>query len=203
MIEVIVFDIGGVIIRTFDRTGRYELEKKYGLSPGGSDELVFNSKPAQDSTIGLVGQDQIWINVKNQLDLSVSELEEFKNKFWQGDKVDQDLIDFIVNLRQSYKTALLTNAWCGARENFKEHYQLIEDTTVDKFLISSELGVAKPNLRIYQILGETVNTAFDKILFIDDFIENIHAANQLGIQTIHFRPEMDLISQIKSKLKHD
>jgi hypothetical protein len=48
MIEAIVLDIGGVILRTSDRSGRHALDKKYGLPPGGTEDLVFNSQPAQD-----------------------------------------------------------------------------------------------------------------------------------------------------------
>ena len=200
MIEAIVLDVGGVILRTEDRSGRQTLEIKYNLPPGGSEALVFNSEPAAQSTIGKVGQEQIWQNIANELDLSPEQLIEFKQTFWKGDQIDVALIRYLENQRGILTTALLSNAWVGMREILEEQYQIVEGKTVDHILISAELGVAKPDQRIYHILASTINCQFDNILFVDDFIENIEAANELGIQTIHYHPGMDLINHIKMKV---
>jgi glucose-1-phosphatase len=200
MIEAIVFDVGGVILRTEDRSGRQTLENKYNLAPGGSEELVFNSAPAAKSTIGKVGQDHIWQNIADELNLTPAEVNEFKQTFWQGDQIDIELIRYLEKQRGIFTTALLSNAWVGMREILADQYQIVEGKTVDHILISAELGVAKPDQRIYHILARTINCQFDKILFVDDFIENIEAANQLGIQTIHYQAGMDLISLIEKKV---
>lgn len=200
MIEAIVLDIGGVILRTEDRAGRQTLEVKYNLPPGGSEALVFDSQPAAQSTIGKVGPDQIWQNIGVELNLTPAELEDFKQNFWLGDHIDIELIRYLENQRGKVTTALLSNAWVGMREILSDHYQIVEGETVDHILISAELGVAKPDPRIYHILARTVNCQFDKILFVDDFIENIDAANELGIQTIHYQPGMDLINLIDMKV---
>jgi glucose-1-phosphatase len=200
MIEAIVLDVGGVILRTEDRSGRKMLESKYSLPPGGSEALVFMSKPAAESTIGKVPQDQIWHNIAAELNLTPAELEEFQLAFWQGDRIDIDLIRYIESQRGRYVTALLSNAWVGMREILADQYQIIEGKTVDHILISAELGVAKPDPRIYHLLAGTIDCPYDRILFVDDFIENIEAANRLGIQTIHYQPGMDLMDHIQLKL---
>jgi glucose-1-phosphatase len=197
MIDAIVLDIGGVILRTEDRKGRQTLEIKYNLPPGGSEALVFNSEPAAQSTIGKVGQDQIWQNIADELKLTPEELKNFEQTFWQGDQIDMELIRYLENQRGTFTTALLSNAWVGMRDILKDQYQIVEGETVDHILISAELGVAKPDPRIYHILASTINCQFDKILFVDDFIENIEAAEELGIQTIHYQPGMDLINHIQ------
>lgn len=201
LIRAIVLDIGGVLIRTVDRKPRQELEKTHRLPPGGTEKLVFDSQAARASTIGLVEPERIWQNVAHKLSLSPTDLLEFQGKFWGGDRVDQALINFIQECRSSYITALLSNAWVNARQNLAEEYGIKEGETVDHIFISSELGVAKPDLRIYEILAESLDVEYDEILFIDDFIENIQAANTLGIHTIHYQPEVDLINEIKSRLE--
>lgn len=201
MIEAIVLDVGGVILRTTDRSSRQALEDKYNLPPGGSEALVFNSKPAAESTIGKVDPEKIWLNVAEELALSPDELAEFKQAFWQGDVADQDLIKFLENQRSSHKTALLTNAWLDARKALAEQFNIIEGQTVDHIIISSELGIAKPDQRIYHILADTINCPFGQILFVDDFIENVRAAEALDIQTIHYQPGMDLIAHIRSMVE--
>ena len=202
MIKAIVLDIGGVLLRTEDRSGRVALEEQYSLPPGGAEKLVFRSKAAADTTLGKVSPDEIWQNVANALSLSPQALEEFKQKFWQGDQIDRELLNYLTRLGSSYKTALLSNAWLDTREALAEEYQIIEGQTVDHILISSELGIAKPDPRIYHILAEKINSDFNQILFVDDFPENIEAAEALGIQTIHYQPGMDLIDHIQAKLDH-
>lgn len=203
MIKAIVLDIGGVLLRTEDRSGRQMLERQYHLASGGVDDLVFNSRPAAESTVGQVERDKIWQHVAEELSLTPQELEDFKFAFWQGDHIDQKLLSYLETLKSSYKTALLSNAWMGTRQVLADHYQIIEELTVDHILISSELGIAKPNHRIYHILADTIQCDFNQILFVDDFIENIEAAQALGIQTIHYQPGMNLIPLIQSELDNN
>jgi len=40
-----------------------------------------------------------------------------------------------------------------------------------------------------------INLEFDKIMFIDDFEENIKEANDLGMKTIHFK-DPDIVASI-------
>ena len=200
MLKAIVLDIGGVVLRTEDRSARQALEKKYNLPPGGADVLVFKSPIAAESTIGKVKPEKIWQNVADKLSLSPEVLIAFQQSFWQGDQIDHELINFLQSLRSRYTTAFLTNAWKDARETLAQHYSLFEGKTVDYLLISSELGVAKPDPKIFDILSKTINVRYDQILFVDDFIENIEAAKALGIHTIHYQQGMNLIALIKNRV---
>lgn len=201
MIKAIVFDIGGVLLQTRDHSGRKMLEEKYHLPAGGADTLVFDSEPARLSTIGKAPQFAIWQNVAQQLDLSPEELESFRHAFWSGDQLAEELVTFLKSCRPTYTTALLSNAWQGSREHFAHHFGLIEGEIVDHVLISAELGVAKPDYRIYDILRSTLGVEYAEIIFVDDFLHNIEAAKQLGIHTIHFQTGLNVINQIKSILE--
>jgi len=52
-------------------------------------------------------------------------------------------------------------------------------------IISGHVGLAKPDTKIYQLAIDKFNLVPEKSLFIDDKIENVHGAKQLGIHTIH------------------
>jgi epoxide hydrolase-like predicted phosphatase len=201
MIKAIVFDIGGVLVRTEDHSGRQYLEKKYLLSPGGTDKLVFQSQASQDSTIGLKSVASVWAHVAKTLRLSDEQVQEFMQNFWQGDRLDHELIDYLISLGKDYQTALLSNAFKDSRTYLANEYNIIEGQTVDHLLISSELGVAKPDHKIFQILADVLQCDYTEILFVDDFKENIEAANELGIHTIWYQQGMDLINEIELKLK--
>ena len=203
MIQAIVFDIGGVILRTEDASFRKALGKKYGVQRRELEDLVFNSNSAQASTIGEVSEESIWQDVAEKLSLPPDTIEDFKDAFWAGDRLDHELVNFLKDIRHEYTTALLSNAWKGIRSQLEEKYGIKEGQTVDYIIISSECGVAKPDSEIYHILANTLGCEFQEILFVDDFIENVIAARQLGIHAIHFQPGMDLISKIRQRLNQN
>ncbi len=200
MIKAVVLDIGGVLIRTEDQTGRRQLEKEYDIPEGQIDWLVFDSEEAAASTIGLVDSASVWKAVGERLGVTPKDLPRFIEQFWQGDKFDQKLFDFLSSLRPDYITGILSNAWEGAREGFVKRHGIIEGENIDHLLISSELGVAKPDSEIYRKLRQQLGVDYNEILFVDDFGRNIEGAQAMGIETIHYKAEMDLINQIKSTL---
>ena len=70
MVEAIVLDFGGVIIRTEDHTGRREIEKKYGLPEGSIHNLVFESVVSQSASVGELDSSKIWDFIADELSLS-------------------------------------------------------------------------------------------------------------------------------------
>ncbi|QGH35753.1 hypothetical protein GI584_17605 [Gracilibacillus salitolerans] len=61
--------------------------------------------------------------------------------------------------------------------------------------ISSEVGVAKPDPRIYEICDNQLD--FDRpILFVDNKKENLIPAVELGWQTIHADPDNEWIAKV-------
>ena len=69
MISCIVFDIGGVVLRSEDESGREALGEKYDLEPGWVETLVFRSAAARASTVGLVSTDAMWQDIADKLSL--------------------------------------------------------------------------------------------------------------------------------------
>jgi putative hydrolase of the HAD superfamily len=56
----------------------------------------------------------------------------------------------------------------------------------DTQVISFEVGLAKPEPEIYRIVLDRIGTAPAATLFVDDRLENIETARELGIQAAHF-----------------
>ncbi len=62
------------------------------------------------------------------------------------------------------------------------------DTKIGPWIISGDIGARKPDPAIYEALRTTVGAPFDVYLFIDDRIENLDAARELGMRTALFAP---------------
>ncbi len=56
-------------------------------------------------------------------------------------------------------------------------------------LLSCEMGIRKPDLEAYRLLLEKLELPANEVVFVDDKIANIEAANQLGIDGIFFDSE--------------
>jgi epoxide hydrolase-like predicted phosphatase len=67
-------------------------------------------------------------------------------------------------------------------------------------IISAEERVAKPDRRIYQITMERLGMDPGEIVFVDDLIENVEAARQLGINAVHFQNNAQAITEVQRYL---
>jgi epoxide hydrolase-like predicted phosphatase len=197
-IRAVIFDFGGVLVRTEDASGRRKWERRLGLSPGELDQLVFASALAQRSMIGQATQRDVWTDIARRYGLDDEALQQMRRDFWSGDRLNERLVQFLRGLRPRYKTAILSNAWPGARRMFTEHFQLHE--VVDAFIISSEEGVAKPDPRIYQIALQRLDVQPHEAVFVDDFPENVAGAQQLGIIAVLFRNTQQAIAEVQRHL---
>jgi glucose-1-phosphatase len=63
----------------------------------------------------------------------------------------------------------------------------------EKTYFSFELGLRKPNRDIFQYAIGDAGIDPQETLFIDDFIENIETARQLGFQTVHLKAPLTLV----------
>lgn len=193
-IRAVIVDFGGVLVRTVNRSGRDKWEKRLNLPANGLSRAVFDSDVALQATIGQVEEDEIWKQVAFQFHLDDQELQELISDFWAGDWLDRQLVDYLVSLRPRYKTAILSNAWSGARLLFQNKFSL--HNAVDEIIISSEEGLAKPDPNIYQRAAEKLGVHPNEAIFVDDMPENVVAARQAGLFGVQFRSTSQVLTEL-------
>lgn len=71
--------------------------------------------------------------------------------------------------------------------------------TFDGIVISSEVGVCKPDPAIYNILLQRYSLLPEECLFIDDRLDNIEAAAKLGIATIQFHSPAQVRRELEAR----
>ena len=69
-IKVLMFDFGGVLMRTLDLMPRRRWEIRYGLPEWGLAKLVFDNPIAKQATVGKAQSSDVWNYVGVELDLS-------------------------------------------------------------------------------------------------------------------------------------
>ena len=63
-------------------------------------------------------------------------------------------------------------------------------------LVSGDVGLVKPDARIYQLLLDKIGRSGPECIFIDDSERNIAGAQALGFQVILFRSPEQLRSEL-------
>jgi len=103
--------------------------------------------------------------------------------------------NLIYDLRRNYRLGLLSNharEWIEYCENKFKYNHLF-----DVSLYSYEVGLRKPQSKIFNVMLKKMNTKPDRCLFIDDNKENIDSANKLGIKSIRFQTIEKLVEDLK------
>ncbi len=197
-LRAVIFDFGGVLMRTQDSTPRHHLAQRLGLSVEALYQLVFESESARLATLGKISTWQHWENVRLALGLSPDQCAEVASAFWSGDALDADLVAYLRRLRPRYRTALLSNAWDTLRSALR-HELHIEDA-FDEVIISAEVGLAKPDPRIYHLALMRLGVAPNQAVFVDDFVENVVAAQAVGMHAVHFRDPSQALTELTQLL---
>ncbi len=198
-IKAVIFDLGGVLVRTEDWTARTNLATRLGMSREELERAVFGGASAVRATLGEIPVTEHWENVRRVLNLPPEGMDELQTGFWGGDRLDTDLVDFVRGLRANYRTALLTNAWSDSREVICSRLRICD--AFDELVISAEIGLAKPDPRIFEYAVKKLKVTPGEALFVDDFAENIESALKFGLYAIQFKSAEETRAEVEEGLR--
>jgi len=199
-IRAVFFDLGGVIVRTEYQAPRQHLAEKFGMDYEDIEKVVFGGGPngsAAQATLGEITEKAHWLNVMKILKQPAAEYERIRDEFFAGDIIDRGILDFLRSLKPKYKVGLISNAWSGLRPYVvREKF----DGVFQHMIISAEVGVVKPDPKIYQLALEQLQVEAEEAVFVDDVLENIEACQKVGMQGIQFKDPESAIKQLKALL---
>jgi HAD superfamily hydrolase (TIGR01549 family) len=106
----------------------------------------------------------------------------------------------IFDLAANYQFALASNHLTAVRSYLKRQDIL---KYFSKIIISSEIVFQKPDPEFYRTMLTIIGEKPENILFIDDNLENILAAQEFGLNVFNFNPRHDqfnLKEQVEKEL---
>lgn len=198
-IKAVIWDVGGVLERTEDPEPRRALAQRLGWKVGPLMDLVFGNNDAHRAQLGQISLADHWQNVRRALGQTEDELERTIEEFFAGDELDTQLVNAIRRMREDYTTAILSNYFPILREKVNHQWKIGD--AFDHLVVSAEVGVKKPDLRIFQIVLESVGCSPGQAVFIDDMIENIAAAREAGLHAVHFQTRDQALDSLNSLLQ--
>ena len=193
-IRAVFFDLGGVIVRTEYQAPRQQLAERLGMEYDDLSKIVFDSETGLQASLGAITALQHWESVMKRLKRPYEEMTAIRDEFFAGDIVDRDILQFLRSLHGKYVTGLISNAWSDLR-NYLVREKM--DDAFDHIIISAEVGVAKPEPKIFKIALEKAGVKPNEAVFVDDFYANIEGCEKVGMKGIHFKDAQTTLEQLK------
>jgi HAD superfamily hydrolase (TIGR01549 family) len=173
MVRAILFDCFGVIITDALRPIISELE----ASDPETARQVIDIIHANNR--GLIEPAESNRRIAEMLGISV---EEWRSRIQQGEIKDERVLGYIRELKEHYKTALVSNI---GRQSLHRRFSDEElQTHFDTVAISGELGAMKPESEIYLHTAQMLGVEPKECVMVDDRETHCAGATAVGMQTI-------------------
>jgi HAD superfamily hydrolase (TIGR01509 family) len=185
-VKFIYFDVGGVVVKDFSCTNKWE-EMKQALGIDESKDKQFEDiwtkyEPERcissdvDNLVPVLNQ-QLGLN----LDPNHSMLNEFVSRF----EANKDLWPILKSLKKNYGLGLLTNMYPRMLNHIQKS-GLLPPIGWDVVIDSSVEKCQKPDERIFEIAKARTGLMANEILFVENSDSHLEAAKKLGWQVFKF-----------------
>lgn len=186
--DTIVFDYGGVIVNFEENFIRKTLIKKFKISPV---RLWWYrrtiNKLVRDFINGLRHTQDVIADMLDVLgkNISYEELEPLIISL--AGKLPKSRLELITRLRKTHRVLLLSNIndilWeCAVRDMKKFGYT--PDDLFDTTFLSFEMGIAKPDAKIYETMINEAKIDPSTTLYLEDREENVKGGLKAGLQAV-------------------
>ncbi len=197
-IRAVIFDIGGVLFHQADKSRQRCWEECLGLDENMLGRSIWTMPISAQAEIGQASEDDVWTAVAERFQLNSVDAAALRGDFFSGGQWNERLIAYVQELRPRYKTGIISNAWPNARNAVRDH---VNEAKFDDLIFSAEVGLAKPDRRIYALALERLQVQPAEAIFVDDVEGNAEAARTLGMTGIRFENTEQTIELIEQYLK--
>jgi epoxide hydrolase-like predicted phosphatase len=197
--RAVIFDWGGVLMRTVDYAPRHAWDARLGLAAGQVEAAVHGIEAWNRAQRGEIGEEAYWQAVAGKLGLDESAAARLRDDFYRGDALDETLIALIRRLRgRGLLVGLLSN-------NAPSLAAALDAPGLadlfDARAISAEIGVMKPDPAAYHAILARLDVPPGAALFVDDSPANVAGAAAVGMAAVRFTPGLDLDALITTWLE--
>jgi glucose-1-phosphatase len=195
--KAIVFDLGNVLI-PFDN--KIFINKLNSIKDGIGDKLYdfykSNYHIHRDFERGEISESE-FVNKMLEVLEDIIDPETFCNYYADIFSLNEDVISLLPGLKKNYKLFLLSNTdsihekYGWRKYDFFIHFE--------KLILSHEIGAVKPAEKIYRAVEKASGFMPEEHIFIDDIIEYVNAAKELGWDAIQFVDYPTLLKDLKER----
>jgi putative hydrolase of the HAD superfamily len=179
-VAAVVFDVGGVLEFGEDTSWLDSWSARLGLPTHELHARIEGGDTDNRITVGEMTEAEFTRAYQDVLRLTEEQTQQFITEMWDWycGELDEEMVDYVASLRPAYRTAILSNSSDGARREEEARYGF--EQLVDEIVYSHEVGLAKPDPRIYDLTCRRLGVQPEQVAFLDDLPENVEAAKECG-----------------------
>lgn len=183
MIDIIVFDLGGVVFTNGTKRLARFISETYHKDYDTVYQFLNYSDWGNAYREGTITRDDFWKAFEEQFDIH-NDIDMIEQKWFDVYEVVEDTKQIVLELSQKYKVYFLS-------DNVKERVEAAEkkygfQKWFEGGIYSHDVGVRKPKPAIYRLMLQKIGVSPEQTLFIDDKEINLPPARELGMQTLLF-----------------
>ncbi len=192
-IKAIILDIGGILVKESREDHRALLCKRMKINEEKFHKIA--KKHSQKASIGKISAYEYPRLIAKELNINPKKF----NKVWLECRdelfgINKQTEKLILKLKNNYVIGTLTNI-TKTNDQIRRKYNIYNHFKIK--IISNKAGFAKPDQRIYTLLIKKLNLEPSQIIFVDDYKKCLVPAKKLGIKTILFKNNKQLIQDLK------
>lgn len=126
-------------------------------------------------------------------------MDEYINRVQNAEVKNIELLEYITELRGTYKTALLSNVSIGGLDARFDKQELAR--CFDEVVASGDIGFAKPEPEAYEIAADRLGVRLEGCVFIDDREEYCEGARSVGMQAIRYQGFEGMKRELEAMLR--
>lgn len=192
--SAIVFDLGQVIL-PFDYKGFIEKVNRHkpGIGEQFAESYKQNYNIHRDFEKGLISEEVFITQMLGYLE-NVIDGETFC-KYWSDIFTpEEQVISLLPLLKENYKLYLISNTNSIHKKYGYQGYEFLKQ--FDKLILSHEVKFIKPEEEIYREVEKASGFPSEEHIFIDDILEYVDAAKNIGWDGIQFVGYDDLVKNL-------
>lgn len=196
MVEVLLFDLGGVLV---DFSGVRDLARLLPIGTTQSDIITRLGRCPHSEAfcLGQLSRQDFGERFVRDWDIDLPP-EQFLEKFrsWSNCLLP-GAVELLASLRPHFRLAVLSNS-----NELHWERNAIDLGVPDLFelaISSHQIGLSKPDPRIYRAALDRLRVSPGEVMFFDDLRENVAAASKLGIRAF----QVDGVEGIRARAIHE
>jgi len=188
-IRFIYFDLGNVLASFDVQRACENVARRWSVDPGDVRRVIWDSGLQDRFEHGEVTVDEFASTVRRglRLDVAMASTVELVDRLSDMFEPILEMVDLVDEVRQcGVRLGILSNT-CEAHWHWltRAQYAALRGP-FDHVILSYEHGVMKPHLSLYRIAAEKTGEQAASILFFDDRVDNVAAAQASGWRAHQF-----------------
>jgi putative hydrolase of the HAD superfamily len=196
--KFLYFDLGKVVVDFDPGLMCRQMGEVAGIGPSRVSELLFEGGLQRQYELGQLSCREFY-EVFCEKSGSRPDYDALQSAGSDIFEVNPTILPVVAQLQQAgYRLGILSNTCRSHWEHCLRRYRIVAEG-FEVYVLSYEVGLAKPDARIFAAAAESAGVAAEEVFFVDDLPENVAGARAAGIDAVQYASATELAAELRAR----